>query len=122
MENNKLNNEFVSYIKNFSNLDDQIKETEKILKELKSQKKQYEVGITHYMKNNKIEDQMISLPTSNIKIQTSKRTQAVNKPFVQQRLTQYFRNEDEAIKCTNYIYNNREVTYNQVLKRTKIKK
>ena len=119
---NQISDEFVNDIKQYVTLDDQLKETQTIAREIRKKKTQLSLSILNYMDNNGIQNKDINLSDGKLKYFTSKTQSTVNKKFIENSLALYYKgNYQKAKEITDFIFSNREVTEKTVLKRTRKK-
>jgi len=119
---NQISDEFVNDIKQYVTLDDQLKETQTIAREIRKKKTQLSLSILNYMDNNGIQNKDINLSDGKLKYFTSKTQSTVNKKFIENSLALYYKgNYQKAKEVTEFIFSNREVTEKTVLKRTRKK-
>jgi len=119
---NQISEEFVHDIKQYVILDDQLRETQTISREIRKKKTQLSLSILNYMDNNGIQNKDINLSDGKLKYFTSKTQSTVNKKFIENSLALYYKgNYQKAKEVTEFIFSNREVTEKTVLKRTRKK-
>jgi len=116
-----ISNEFVECIKKYVLLDDQIKETTELLKNIKKQKTKLSAYITKYIEQNNIQTKDINLSDGKIKYYVSKCQASMTKKYIEERLIQYFKDVDKARECVEFLYANREYTEKGSIRRTKYK-
>jgi hypothetical protein len=116
-----ISNEFVECIKKYVLLDDQIKETTELLKNIRSQKTKLSSYITKYIEQNNIQSKDINLSDGKIKYYISKSQSSMSRKYIEERLAIYFKDIDKARDCTEFLYANREYTERGSIRRTKYK-
>ena len=116
-----ISNEFVECIKKFVLLDDQIKETNELLKNIKSQKSKLSSYITKYIEQNNIQTKDINLSDGKIRYHVTKCHTSMTKKYIEDRLALFFKDIDKARECVEFLYANREYTERGTIKRTKYK-
>ena len=114
--------DFVNDIKPWVALDDQLKQTQKIMTQIKKQKEQVGVEIKSYMEQNGIQDKDINLSDGKIKYYTSKQVSGMTRKYIESCLGTYFKGDyNKAREVTDFLYSNRETVEKIALKRTKKK-
>ena len=100
------------------NVDKQIAELEKTLKELKKvRNKELEPEITKFMTTYNVTD--LNTETGKLRCQERKTKQGINKINIRQNLTQYFTNQDKLDEAIQTIWDQREVKVSYKLKKLK---
>ena len=96
--------------------------------ELKKEKEKYELernkiqdSVLSFMENNKLENDEIVISDGKLKYFNSKSSTSISRKYIEQRLKEYFKNEDKAKDVAEFIYSGREVKYTAVLKRSRNK-
>lgn len=96
--------------------------------ELKKEKEKYELernkiqdNVLSFMENNKLENDEIVISDGKLKYFNSKSSTSISRKYIEQRLKEYFKNEDKAKDVAEFIYSGREVKYTAVLKRSRNK-
>jgi hypothetical protein len=115
----EVSQEFVNTIKKYVEMDDQIKSSMKALKVVKTQKKELGKAIMNYMNQNSMKDKYINIGTGKLKCVTTSRACAITRKHIENRLKEYFKNEEKALKVTEFIYENRTKTQSTALRRSK---
>ena len=115
----EVSQEFVNTIKKYVEIDDQIKSSMKALKVVKTRKKDLGKAIMNYMNQNSMKDKYINIGTGKIKCVTSSRSSAITRKHIENRLTEYFKNQDKAKQVTEFIYENRTKNESTSLRRSK---
>jgi hypothetical protein len=116
-----MDQEFVQIVVKFLKLDSRIKETVNSLKELKSERKQYEEAILNLMSKNNQEILNISSGGS-LRKSVSKTKGALKQDYITQVLTEFTKNKNEAMVITEQLMNNRPLNERTYLKRTNPRK
>jgi len=117
---NNISQTFINDIKQWVTLDDQLKQTSKLVKQIRKKKNEVGLEIQEYMEQNEIQDKDINLSDGKIKYYVSKRTCGMSKTYIENSLTLYYNGDaTKAQEVTNYIYANRESTEARTLKRVK---
>lgn len=117
----QISPEFEDNIKKWVNIDNKIKNAKDAIKYLNEEKNTTGESILEYMKSNNLNDQQINITGGKIKLGVSKTSTPVNRKYIENRLTSYFKNSNKAKDATNYIFSNREISEKEVIKRTKSK-
>jgi hypothetical protein len=111
--------ELISKITEWIQLDNQIKEKEKIVKKLKQDKKKISELLIETMKKNQIDCVNLSENSLLFKKQTVK--QNINKKLLNQCLLEYYNNNtDKAIEISDFILNKRVEKTIELIKRKPI--
>lgn len=115
--------EFADAIKRWIELDDAIKLRNSEIRQIKSQKVLLDGIIKEYMEKNKIQQKDITISNGDkIRYKNSTRLSPINREYIYTRILEYLHDENKAKDLTNYIFNNRDTTTNQILSRYKGKK
>ena len=109
---------FKEKVQRWLNVDKQIAELEKTLKELKKvRNKELEPEITKFMTKYNVTD--LNTETGKLRCQERKTKQGINKINIRQNLTQYFTNQDKLDEAIQTIWDQREVKVSYKLKKLK---
>ena len=109
---------FKEKVQRWLNVDKQIAELEKTLKELKKvRNKELEAEITKFMTTYNVTD--LNTETGKLRCQERKTKQGINKINIRQNLTQYFTNQDKLDEAIQTIWDQREVKVSYKLKKLK---
>ena len=109
---------FKEKVQRWLNVDKQIAELEKKLKELKKvRNKELEPEITKFMTTYNVTD--LNTETGKLRCQERKTKQGINKINIRQNLTQYFTNQDKFDEAIQTIWDKREVKICYKLKKLK---
>ena len=109
---------FKEKVQRWLNVDKQIAELEKKLKELKKvRNKELEPEITKFMTTYNVTD--LNTETGKLRCQERKTKQGINKINIRQNLTQYFTNQDKLDEAIQTIWDQREVKVSYKLKKLK---
>jgi len=73
------------------------------------------------MKKNNLVDKKIQMENEFIFCNSTKQTSSISKEFIKNKLIEFLKDENLAIKATNYIYNSREIHEKMNLKKKEIK-
>jgi|TARA_B110000977_G_scaffold166693_1_gene214709 hypothetical protein len=118
-----VSEDFKIDVKNYIELDNQIKEFQDIIKKIKKDKEKLEGHILHYMTTNGLNDKDINLSDGKLRCFTSKTSSSVNKKHIENSLALFFKGDyDKAKQVTDFIFSKREITQKVKLKRTRKKK
>ena len=110
----QFENDIVKWVK----IDNKIKSANGALKILRKEKDITGENILIYIKTNSLEDHPINITGGKLKLATSKTTSPINKKFIEERLSQYFKSNSKAKEVADFIFNSRETTEKDVLRRT----
>ena len=114
--------DFITDVKQYVELDNQIKEFQDIIKKIKKDKEKVEGHILHYMTSNGLDDKDINLSDGKLRCFTSKTSSSVNKKHIENSLALFFKGDyNRAKEATEFIFSKREVTQKIKLKRTRKK-
>ena len=109
---------FKEKVQRWLNVDKQIAELEKTLKELKKvRNKELEPEITKFMTTYNVTD--LNTETGKLRCQERKTKQGINKINIRQNLTQYFTNQDKLDEANQTIWDQREIKVSYKLKKLK---
>ena len=109
---------FKEKVQRWLNVDKQIAELEKTLKELKKvRNKELEPEITKFMTTYNVTD--LNTDTGKLRCQERKTKQGINKINIRQNLTQYFTNQDKLDEAIQTIWDQREIKVCYKLKKLK---
>lgn len=109
---------FKEKVQRWLNVDKQIAELEKTLKELKKvRNRELEPEITKFMTTYNVTD--LNTETGKLRCQERKTKQGINKINIRQNLTQYFTNQDKLDEAIQTIWDQREVKVSYKLKKLK---
>jgi TolA-binding protein len=109
--------ELLNVVKNWISLDDQIKELQKRIREMKSEKKQSTETLVETMKNNEID--CFELGAGNKLMYTkNKSKKPLSKKHLLESLSKYFQgNNEQAAQLSKFIMNSREETVRENIRR-----
>lgn len=109
--------ELLNVVKNWISLDDQIKELQKRIREMKSEKKQATETLVETMKNNEID--CFELGAGNKLMYTkNKSKKPLSKKHLLESLSKYFQgNTEQAAQLSKFIMNSREETIRENIRR-----
>ena len=113
---------FKSDLKNILDLNKKIDELKKSLNEFKSQKDDLENGVLNYMNETQIKHKDIFISNNKITYSQSKSYECISKKYVLQKLKDILKDEQQADKAANYIFDTRATTQKDYLKITESKK
>jgi len=123
-----MSQEFKKYILEWNTIQDKIKETnqqiapfQKKVRLYKDQADDLENKIVGYMQENKMNKSKIEMGNVVITMGESKRTESVSKDYLVRKTKEFFKDDKTANKFIDFIYNSRQQTIDNCLKR-KVKK
>jgi hypothetical protein len=121
-DNNKktISNEFIQTVKKYLELDDQIKEFKNKIKEISTDKKQYEEFILNYLQS--IDEKTIDIADGKLIRNVYKSQGSLKKELIQKTLVDIVGDSIKATSITEQIINSRPIVEKVSLKRTTIKK
>lgn len=110
-------NELLNVVKNWISLDDQIKELQKRIREMKTEKKQATETLVETMKSNEID--CFELGAGNKLMYTkNKSKKPLSKKHLLESLSKYFQgNAEQAAHLSKFIMNSREETVRENIRR-----
>jgi hypothetical protein len=97
--------ELIHKITEWIQLDNQIKDKEKIVKKLKQDKKKISELLIETMKKNEIE--CVNLSENSLLFKKQKVKQSINKKLLQQCLLEYYKNTEKAEEISQFILDKR---------------
>ena len=112
-----ITEEFVEIVKNWVKIDDEIREKNNQIKELKDEKKEYETFILEFMQNN--HENVINISDGKLRVNKSTTKAALKQESIQSSLFDLTRDPNKALQMTKYILDNRPLAERVNLKRTK---
>tara|TARA_A100001015_G_C14485416_1_gene517169 strand:+ start:173 stop:559 length:387 start_codon:yes stop_codon:yes gene_type:complete len=112
-----ITDEFVEVVKSWVKLDDDIKQKNEDIKELKTEKKEYEMFILEYM--DKINESVINISDGKLRKNKSLTKSPLKQEFIQNALLDITNDSVKAMEITKYILENRPKTERINLKRTR---
>ncbi len=116
----KVTKEFQEMVVNWVTIDDEVRELQAKMKELKEEKKQYEGFILEFLES--VDEKMIQISDGNLRRNVSKTKGPLKPELIQTALTDLTKNKDTAMQMTKYIMEKRPVTERINLKRTSFRK
>jgi hypothetical protein len=120
---NIVTENFKEDIREWVELDDQIKQVTDHLKKLKKLKKTRQESTIKFMKKNKLVGQKISISNGgSLKISTTQSAVPVTRQYITNKLKIFFNSKEKAEEITSYIYDNRETVEKTSMRRYKSKK
>ena len=115
-----MSDELVGNIKNWLGVDDEIKKLQKLIKNLRMQKKTYTDNLVVIMKNNDID--AFDINDGKLLYTKTKIRSPISKKHLIESVSKYFKNDEKRIQeLCNFILNTREIKTRENIKR-KIKK
>jgi hypothetical protein len=108
---------FEQQVKDWVSIDNQIKQHNDELKDLRSQRTSLAQSINTYVEDNELKHAVIQISDGKLKFQTTKVTQPITLKFVKECLDDCIQDEDSVSKIMKYIKDQREVKYTSDIKR-----
>tara|TARA_B100000945_G_C20288502_1_gene552202 strand:- start:475 stop:852 length:378 start_codon:yes stop_codon:yes gene_type:complete len=120
---NVVTEKFKEDIREWVELDDQIKQVTDHLKKLKTLKKTRQESTIKFMKQNELVGQKISISNGgSLKISTIQSVVPVTRQYIVNKLKTFFNSKEKAEEIASYIYDNRETVEKTSMRRYKSKK
>ena len=120
---NVVTEKFKEDIREWVELDDQIKQVADHLKKLKTLKKTRQESTIKFMKENKLVGQKISISNGgSLKISTIQSVVPITRQYIVNKLKTFFNSKEKAEEIASYIYDNRETVEKTSMRRYKSKK
>ena len=120
---NVVTEKFKEDIREWVELDDQIKQVTDHLKKLKTLKKTRQESTIKFMKQNELVGQKISISNGgSLKISTIQSVVPVTRQYIVNKLKTFFNSKEKAEEIASYIYDNRETIEKTSMRRYKSKK
>jgi hypothetical protein len=117
-EKKKITPEFIFTVKNYVNLDNQIKSAQVQIREWRRQKEAYAQQMMTYMEKNDMTKKSLDFNGGSIKYMKSKRIQPVSQKHIKVRLVEYFKGDkDKAQEFWKFLEEGREVKEHTSLRR-----
>ena len=114
--------QLLSVVKNWISLDDQIKDLQKRIREMKSEKKEATETLVETMKNNEIDCFELGAGHK-LMYTTNKSKKPLSKKHLLESLSKYFQgNTEQATELSKFIMNSREETVRENIRRKMPKK
>lgn len=113
----EITEEFVEVVKNWVKIDDEIRTKTSEIKDLKDEKKEYELFILEFMQKN--HENVINISDGKLRVNKSTSKAGLKQESIQSSLFDLTRDPNKALQMTKYILDNRPVTERVNLKRTK---
>jgi hypothetical protein len=104
------------YLEKLIKIEDEEKKYKEYIDNLKKDKENLNKNIINIIERNNIGDKEIIINNKKIKYLTQKVSDGITKKLIQQRLSIYLNNENQAIEATNFIYNNRDSSLKKIIK------
>jgi|TARA_B100000035_G_scaffold200234_2_gene171257 hypothetical protein len=99
---------FEESIKNWVHYDNQIKQLQDKVKELRDKKSDEEFKIFNYAEENNLQKAVIEISDGKLKFSENKTTNPLSLKFVEKCLNEIIKNSDTVKQIMNYIKSNRE--------------
>jgi hypothetical protein len=113
----EVTEEFVEVVKSWVTIDDDIRKKMAEIKELKDERKEFEVFILEYM--DKVNENVIDISDGKLRRNKSNTKGGLKQEMIQTALLDMTQNTSKAMEMTKYIMDNRPTTERVNLKRTK---
>ena len=113
----EVTEEFVEVVKSWVTIDDDIRKKMAEIKELKDERKEFEVFILEYM--DKVNENVIDISDGKLRRNKSNTKGGLKQEMIQTALLDMTQNTSKAMEMTKYIMDNRPTTERINLKRTK---
>jgi|TARA_B110001469_G_scaffold63189_1_gene60585 hypothetical protein len=108
---------FKMNIKQWIELDNQHKQYNEILKEIREKKINVLTNINNHVNTNKLQDATVKISDGRIKFSVVKNVKPLTLQYIKQCLTDKLQNSDSVEKLMDYIKSNRDYTYSEDIKR-----
>ena len=112
-----ITEEFKEVVVNWVKIDDDIRSLNQKIKDLKDEKKEFEVFILEYM--NTINESTINISDGKLRLNRSKTKAPLKEENIQSALLDITKDSNKALELTKYIFQSRPLTERVNLKRTK---
>ena len=109
---------FQTNIQNWVNIDNQIKNLKKELKDLRSNKNALTNSIFTYAESNNLENAIIQISDGKLKFQNVKSTSPLTFKFIEECLNECIKNEEQVKQLIKFIKQKRTSQYSYDIKRT----
>lgn len=116
----QITEEFIEMVKSWVKIDDEIREHQHKIKELKNEKKDYEEFVLEYM--NKIGENCISITGGKLRQTKTKTRSGLKQDMIQSAIYDLTKDSTKSMQMTKYIMEKRTITERVNLKRTINKK
>jgi len=113
----EVTEEFIEVVKNWVLIDDNIRKKNQEIKELKDERKEYEVFILEYMDN--INESVIDISDGKLRKNKSNTKGSLKQESIQNALLDITKDTGKAMEMTKYIMDSQQNTERVNLKRTK---
>lgn len=113
----EITEEFVEVVKSWVTIDNEIRDKMAKIKELKDERKEFEVFILEYM--DKINESVISISDGKLRRNKSSTKAGLKQETIQSALLDITQDQSKALEMTKYILDSRPMTERVNLKRTK---
>lgn len=108
---------FKMNIRQWVDLDNQHKQYNEILKEIREKKSTVLTNINDHVNTNKLQDAMVKISDGRIKFALVKNVRPLTLQYVKQCLSEKIENPETVDKLMNHIKSNRDYTYTEDIKR-----
>ncbi len=116
-EKKKVSPEFVSNVKKYLKVDDELKELREKSKKLTTEKKEKEEFILQYLQN--IDENVLDVPDGKLKRNITRTQAPLKKELIQKALTEIVGDANKATEMTDKIIKSRPTVEKITLKRTR---
>lgn len=116
----EITEEFVEMVKSWVRLDDEIRTYQDKIKELKKEKKEYEVFVLEYME--KIGEKSIDITGGKLRQNKSQTKVGLKQDVIQSALYELTKDSNKSVQMTKYIMDKRPTVERINLKRTRLRK
>lgn len=113
----EITEEFVEVVKSWVTIDNEIRDKMAKIKELKDERKEFEVFILEYM--DKINENVIAISDGKLRRNKSSTKAGLKQETIQSALLDITQDQSKALEMTKYILDSRPMTERVNLKRTK---
>jgi len=104
-----MSNDFTNLVKNWVRLDNELKQLNERLKNLREQKNTINNNVISYVETNNLNGAIINISDGQIKFYNSKTTNTLTFKFVEECLSDIIDNKEEVSKIIEYIKQKRNI-------------
>lgn len=116
----EVNREFKSWIKEYIEIDNKIKEANTKLASVRKQKKNIESKISDYIVEHDLEDIAFNIPENgSVKLGSTTTIQPITKELLFEKINEILKDEKLTKQCVDHVYESREKVEKQCIKRSK---
>lgn len=109
---------FENNVKQWVSVDNKIRDLTTDINELRKERNNLTENINEYVSDNDLKKAVVNISDGKLKFQTVKETKPLTLRYINSCLSKCIVNEDNVNMIMDYIINNRESKYNNVIKRT----